>query len=143
LKCALVKFIGKGDSTSDLVGEKLNAAHVQLVLARELSKHNLTPHHVALVAQKCGAPHYVLEIVDNSHRADRSQYDSLCHGIDEALRSNPGYRYARQIGQLHSVEVKVLTEEEYEKLQAKTVEAATNSGIRHGDLKPAPLRIEA
>ena len=48
-QCPLLRFLGKGDATSDLVGEKLAEPHVRAVLDRLFAAQSLQPPFALLV----------------------------------------------------------------------------------------------
>jgi hypothetical protein len=65
---------------------------------------------------------------------------NLCKSIDAQLRSNPGYDYARDLGQLGKVKIVNITQEEANNIDAQRTKELLLSGIRHGDVKPSVLR---
>jgi len=135
----LLRFQGKCDDTTDLVGEKLNAAHVQSVLEREFVAHQLTPTYFELFPQDANQPHYVLRIADRQLSNDKQLQLNLCESINAHLGSNPGYRYARDLGQLSCLQMIVITQEEAQKIDALRTARLLSSGIRHGNVKPSVL----
>src|SRR6185295_10783069 len=48
-ECPLIRFVGRSDRTSDMVGEKLNDAHVQRSVNAALAKHEMQPLFAMLV----------------------------------------------------------------------------------------------
>src|SRR5262249_52497396 len=83
----LLEFIGR-DIASDLVGEKLSEPFVSDALT-------LINGAACLAPRPAARPHYVLLI-------DTSDHNAACGAaaiIEQRLRSNPQYDYARKIGQ--------------------------------------------
>ena len=137
----LLRFLGKCDATTDLVGEKLSAAHVQTVLSSVFAEHLLSPTYCQLVAQKEDKPYYLLRIVDPSIAVGSQKQNVLCRSIDTKLRSNPGYRYARDLNQLGHLQMAILDQAEADTLHQKQTLELVQSGTRLGDIKPAILAM--
>jgi len=90
----LLEFIGRGDLASDLCGEKLTEDFVAKALATlRLQFAMLSP------AQQ--DRRYVL-LLDAREVADESRL-AAARRVDQALKANPQYLHARQIGQLGAV----------------------------------------
>jgi len=135
----LLKFLGKCDSTSDLVGEKLNAAHVQTALNTAFEKHAISPTFYDLVAEKGDRPCYVLRVVDKVLANDKKKQEGLCSYIDNQLKGNPGYRYARDLGQLGCLRLSSLEQDEADDLNSERCSSLLQSGIAYGNIKPQVL----
>ncbi len=135
----LLRFLGKCDATTDLVGEKLNAAHVQAALSSAFEEYLVSPNYCQLVAQKEDRPYYLLRIVAPSIAEDTQTQQALCRFIDAKLRSNPGYRYARDLNQLGHLQMAVLNQAEADTLHQKQTLELVQSGTRLGDIKPVIL----
>jgi len=115
-----LRFLGRGEKTSDLCGEKLSEVFVLEALA------GLVPGAWMLAADTAGrVPRYVL-LCDEAVEAP---------GLDAALRANVHYDYAREIGQLGAlcvVAVRHLEEAWGRHVQSRRV-------ARLGDIKPPVL----
>jgi hypothetical protein len=117
----LLRFAGKMDRTSDLVGEKLNARFVEKALAdRGLSFGMLVPVTTA--------PHYVLYFdgpVDP---------EALVREVEARLRETHHYRYAQDLGQLGPLVARRIRNgfERYH-------DALAARGMKSGDIKPTAL----
>ena len=61
-QCPLLRFAGKGDATSDLVGEKLAEPHVRAVLDRLIATQGLQPRFAVVVPIVDRPAHYRLYI---------------------------------------------------------------------------------
>jgi hypothetical protein len=106
--CPLLRFMGKADRTSDLVGEKLGEPHVRAVLDRVFAAHGLTPRFALLVPVEGRPACYCLYV----QAPGRSMYPhTLSTALQAGLEENPHYAYAVRLGQLGPVEVQFLDPE--------------------------------
>ena len=85
----ILRFIGRNDLSSDLVGEKLTEAFVAQCLEG-------IPGFRLLAPMADPQPHYTL-ITDGSNL---SRSASTLERIEQCLQTNPQYAYARKLGQL-------------------------------------------
>ncbi len=88
-----LEFLGRAGIVSDLCGEKLTEAFVTNALSCFLSQYG----HFTLTPNTSPFPHYVAVIEQIDIPAN------LPDQIDQALRHNPQYDYARNLGQLGNV----------------------------------------
>jgi hypothetical protein len=118
-----VKFVGRGDTFSDLCGEKLSESFVQSVFDEYLPDDSFF-----LLAPKWGQPpgYYLY------HQCAGGS--ALATRIEEALRKSFHYNYCRQLGQLGSVEARYCPD-----LVERYNSACVASGQRSGDIKPRAL----
>lgn len=100
-QCPLLRFIGKSDSVSDLVGEKLSEPHVRAVLQRWFGIHGPSPTFALLVPVEGRPPRYRLYL-------QPATVKGLAEALEAGLCENPHYAYARRLGQLAAAEVTVL-----------------------------------
>lgn len=119
----LLRFEGRLDRTADLQGEKLEAAFVEAELRRCLEQ---LPARFAFVAPELLAPPRYLLFVEGC--ADAS---ALARLLEQRLRAQPHYAYARDLGQLAAVEPRVVSGGERAR-----VHALQSMGMRLGDIKP-------
>lgn len=117
----MLRFLGRADNVSDLVGEKLDESFVTASLA------GLTGF-ATLVAIGGAAPRYVA-VVD-----EHENVSALARVIDKRLCANPQYAYARQLGQLAPVRAMFVAGAE-----RKYFEWQVRQGRRFGDVKPPAL----
>lgn len=118
----ILRFAGRADKVSDLVGEKLNEAFVASCLD------GLGAEGFAMLAPRLEpAPHYVI-YTDRDHPA-------LAAGLDAALRASFHYDYARRLGQLGPVRQVVVGQDAADRYLATCVAR----GQRLGDIKPTAL----
>jgi hypothetical protein len=124
----MLEFVGRGGLVSDLCGEKLSEDFVLRNLPGAYGFAMLAP---SLTAR----PHYVLFL--DAARIDEELAAGLASRLDESLRENPQYGYARHLGQLGQVRARRV---------ARPIEAYTSfavaQGHRLGDIKPPALRPE-
>ncbi|BBO32238.1 GH3 auxin-responsive promoter family protein [Lacipirellula parvula] len=135
----LLRFVGKTDATSDLVGEKLNAAHVESVLQSLFCEFNLAPRFAQLAADEANA-NYVLRLFEPALSARSSIADQLCESLDRGLSANSAYRYARSLAQLRAPTVEWLNEREVDAVIADDLSRRAAAGQRLGDIKTTSLR---
>jgi hypothetical protein len=133
-QCPLLRFLGKADRISDLVGEKLAEPHVRAVLERLFAAQGLCPGF-ALLAPVEGRPaRYRLFIQD----APLPSLTALATGLEAGLRENPYYGHAVALGQLAPAEVAVLDPSGEPAWQVYE-RCCVARGQRAGNIKPAAL----
>jgi hypothetical protein len=121
---------GRIDQVSDLCGEKLNPRLVAAAL--EGAERTVgVPVAFALVAPVPGTPpHYCLYV----EAAERRALPAIGNLVERALAENPGYAYARRLGQLGPLRVVAVTDGAIRYLRARAA-----AGQRAGQIKPAQL----
>jgi hypothetical protein len=117
----ILAFVGRGGLVSDLVGEKLTEPFVAGCLNDVSGFRLLVPD-----AQRVG---YVLI-------TEKDVAISL-DDIEQRLRRNPQYAYARRLGQLQPLRLLRVA-----KPFERYTDAQIKRGVRLGDVKPAVLRNE-
>jgi GH3 auxin-responsive promoter len=122
----LLEFIGR-EVASDLVGEKLTEPFVSAALT-------LVSATACLASRATARPHYVL-LVDTSNR-DTARCAAAM--IEQRLRYNPQYDYARKIGQLDPVACEIV-----DHLLERYLQLGTRRGRRLADIKPPALITDA
>ncbi|HYT87664.1 MAG TPA: GH3 auxin-responsive promoter family protein, partial [Gemmataceae bacterium] len=134
-RCPLLRFLGKMDRVSDLVGEKLAEVHVRGVLERTLAARGWAVRFALLVPVLGRPSHYALYLQGPGLGADTA---ALAADIQAGLEENPHYRYAVGLGQLATVEVRLLRADgpaAWRVYEAVCLER----GQKLGDIKPAAL----
>lgn len=121
-----LSFLGRGNLTSDLVGEKLTESFVVQCL-------DGIPGFRMLIPALDPAPHYVLV----AEPTTAASCEELADRIEDRLRVNPQYTYARDIGQLGKLRVRFANAP----LQSY-IEHASPTQARLGDIKVPALRPE-
>lgn len=128
-----VRFLGRADAVSDLVGEKLSAAWVSTVLAR--ASQALTPDwrltFVMLAPALTTPPAYHLYMEST---APDSVLQELAHRLETLCCASYPYRYARQLGQLGAIQA-VRVEDAARRYERRCMAL----GQRAGDIKPLDL----
>ena len=118
-----LEFIGRAGIATDIVGEKLSEDFVTAAL-----------DHVGrascLAARATATPFYEL-LVDAEAGADLGPHAAR---IEERLRANPQYAYARELGQLGPVAPRAV-----ERLLDRYTEVQARRGCRLADIKPPVL----
>src|SRR5262245_25377070 len=129
-RCPLLRFLGKVDRISDLVGEKLAEVHVRSVLDRVFASRGWTAAFAPLIPVPGRPAFYALYV-----QGGIADVKSLAAELQAGLEENPHYCYAVGLGQLAPVEVRLLPDH----LAAWQVYEAVclERGQKLGDIKPA------
>jgi hypothetical protein len=135
----LLRFVGKTDSTSDLVGEKLKAAHVQSALDSAFAECGMQPSFAQLAAEAGAIPCYVLQLTVAGAEAEQIMQGDLTRAVERRLCENPAYAYARKLGQLSQLKIEFLSERDATARTNEYLATRLAAGQRLGDIKPAPL----
>jgi hypothetical protein len=127
-----VRFVGRADATSDLVGEKLAAAFVSRVLDDSRPR---GARFAMLAPTRHGGLHYRLYV-------EAAVGDDALLGwardVDARLAEGHPYRYARALGQLGPVDVMCVVDG-----AARYERGCVRRGQRAGDIKPTPLHLRS
>ncbi len=133
-ECPLIRFVGKHEYVSDWVGEKLHEAHVAAVLRDAFARvpPAFRPAFAMLACDReLSPPAYVLYV---DGEAVDATLTVAAAAVEEGLRRNFQYDYARFLGQLGRVQIFRAKE------AARTyMSAALSTGQRAGDIKPLAL----
>jgi len=129
-----VRFIGRANGTSDLVGEKLDEVHVRTVLERVFAECGVEVSFAIMVPVAGPTPQYRLYL----QGPGALPLAHLCERVQCGLEENPYYRHAVQMGQLAPLGICLLdpkgpTGGEY------LERAALARGQKIGDVKPRAL----
>jgi hypothetical protein len=119
-----LEFIGRAGVATDIVGEKLTEGFVADVLSRVGAQACLAPRATA-------TPFYELLV-----EAPRDNVRLLAASVEQRLRENPQYAYARTIGQLGPVVPRAV-----ERLLDRYLAFEADRGRRLADIKP-PILID-
>jgi hypothetical protein len=128
-----VRFVGRGDQVVDQVGEKLHEAFVVTALAAAMpaalpGARAAGPSFAMLAPDAAaGRPGYTLYV-------DRAPAPGALARLEQALRDNPHYAYARDLGQLGPLRLFVIEDNAH----AAYLEHRARSRTL-GDIKPAAL----
>ncbi len=128
-----LRFMGRADAVSDLVGEKLAATRVTTVLDAALpSLFGGTRPRFAMLAPEWETPPAYRLFLETD--APDERLAEAAEAIERALREGFHYRYARELGQLGPVRA-VRVAEGARRYEARCIAL----GQRAGDIKPADL----
>jgi hypothetical protein len=108
-RCPLLRFVGKEDRISDLVGEKLAEPHVREVLDRAAAARGLSLAFVLLAPQDGRPPGYVLYVQGLEVAPGDPRLAAFVADVEAGLEGNPHYRHAVGLGQLRPLTVAVLS----------------------------------
>jgi GH3 auxin-responsive promoter len=120
-----LQFIGRAGVATDIVGEKLTEELVAEALKRADVQAFLAPRATE-------RPYYELLLEAPPHESHRD----LAASVEQSLRVNPQYAYARALGQLGPVMPRAV-----ERLLDRYMQAEAGRGRRLADIKP-PLLID-
>ena len=127
-----LRFVGRVDEVSDLVGEKLSSTRVNQVLVQAVHKIlRQQPRFLLLAPELSTPPHYRLFIDAEINAPDLR---SLCHVVETLLCEGYHYLYARDLGQLGPVQT-VRVRDGVRHYETGCVQL----GQRAGDIKPTAL----
>ncbi|AMP04988.1 GH3 auxin-responsive promoter family protein [Collimonas pratensis] len=126
-----IEFVGRSGVTSDLVGEKLDEDSVASILSSILASSDSACLVPCVTAVR---PHYVLLVASGEH----CNSEELRCAVERALEGSFHYAHARRLEQLGPLRIRVLTGSSA-KLADALQQAAEQSGIRAGDVKPRVL----
>jgi hypothetical protein len=136
-QCPLIRFIGRGDRTSDLVGEKLSESFVASAIQYTLEKLGISATFTMLVPRSDRAG-YRLLIECEPMAKESTDEGQIAATLDRFLAKNPYYKHALQLGQLAQLAVTV--NDSNTGVYWRQYEAHCLSvGMRRGDIKPTAL----
>jgi hypothetical protein len=131
-----LRFLGRADAVSDLVGEKLSAGQVGRALDQALGNWEHPRPAFAMLAPEWSAPPAYHLFVE-SEAGDVALQD-LAATIEAGLATSDSYRYARELGQLGRVCCVRVHGGGAQAYEARCVAL----GQRAGDVKPVDLHLQ-
>lgn len=137
-QCPLIRFVGRTDRVSDLVGEKLHEHHVQEVLQRVFEKYRLVPRFAMMVPLSGAESGYRLYIQEDQVEHWKAMCHALARDIESGLCENPYYCHAIQLGQLRPLVVRIL-ETDFEEVWQTYERTCLARGRKPGEIKPSVL----
>lgn len=135
-QCPLLRFVGRADRVSDLVGEKLDETHVRDVVDQVLRECGLSPSFSMMVPVDNGVRCYRLYLQGVTLSA--AQKRDLEARLEAGLNDNPYYHYAVQLGQLASLQVQLLPSNGDSAWSVYERECVAR-GQKLGDIKPTVM----
>ncbi len=110
-QCPLVRFVGRSNHTSDLVGEKLHETFVQNCINRLLDTFNLSATFAMLIPRSipntAHHPDHYYELLLEL-RSNNLNQEQLAAVLDQELQQNFHYQVARGLSQLKSARINLL-----------------------------------
>ena len=137
-ECPLLRFLGKADCVSDLVGEKLGETHVRSVLDRVFRSIDAAPSFAMIVPVEGSPPRYRLYLECASLAQGCQGTEFLAGRLEEGLSENPYYRHAVSLGQLAPAEVR-LVDGAGDSIRSRYERRCLELGQKLGDMKPLTL----
>lgn len=137
-QCPILRFVGRADRVSDLVGEKLSELHLQDVLHRALVARGVVPQFSLVVPASGPKPCYRLYLQADDNEQLKAVTSLIADDVDTGLRENPYYRHAVDFGQLAALQVRVLDGERGKGWRVYE-SVCLSRGLKAGDIKPAVL----
>jgi hypothetical protein len=134
----LLRFLGKADCVSDLVGEKLAEPFVRDALVGVFAEVGVTPRFALLVPVVDYPPGYRLYYQPRLTGFAAPAAAEIARRLESRLRLNPYYRGATGLGQLRPVEVACFARADIPGWQIYQ-EVKVRQGQKAGSLKPAAL----
>ncbi|MEO6755128.1 MAG: GH3 auxin-responsive promoter family protein [Chthoniobacteraceae bacterium] len=125
-----LRFIGRGNSASDLCGEKLTETFVTHAIEASCASLGCTPRFAMLAPERAADDHWSYTLF-----AEGDLPPELPARFDDELRANPHYALCRDLGQLGPLRCFQITSGAYETFCTVCLAA----GQRHGDIKPRAL----
>jgi hypothetical protein len=132
-KIPLLKFLYKRDYVSDIRGEKVSLQQVMVIVNQVKVLWTGIRFFMLSPVVKGNKAFYCCYIYPDD--AATMLPDQLCGLIDESLRKNFHYNYARQLGQLAKPQVFLLEKDPVEDI----INYLESTGMRRGDIKLLPL----
>ncbi len=137
-QCPLIRFVGKADGISDMVGEKLAEIHCREVIEHVLAQHQLHPAFIMMVPAFDVPRHYSLYLQDDSLIKNSALVEQIRQSVDSGLKKNPYYAQALSLGQLAPLAVCIFKPNAIHGYQLYE-QACLQRGIRLGNIKPVMM----
>ena len=136
--CPLLRFLGKSDRTSDLVGEKLSEPHVRSAIERACTTLDVRLDFALLVPEAGQPPRYRLYAQRRGLLPTDEVLGRPAEALQGNLQENPHYRYAVNLGQLAPRQIHWLGENAADGY-ATYQRAGVARGQSLGNIKPTAL----
>ncbi len=138
-QCPRIRFCGRDNRTSDLVGEKLTDVFVGRAIARTMQLLRLQPTFAMLTPDSSLSGYRLLLDLPS---ADKRQINpvAIAAAVEVQLSENPWYKHARSINQLGPLDIAISEPaNRWCDVYSTRCEAI---GIRRGDIKPSALSVQ-
>lgn len=126
-----LKFMGRGNRFSDMVGEKLSEYQVVEMIQRLRRTMHLENLKVLIYADSHAGTAFYCALVDGENIWSET-IPSMEYLMDSEIRKNPYYDQARNLGQLGAIKVRLLNPGQYEAIMRQI---QLGKGISDGDFK--------
>ena len=133
-RCPCIRFLGRGDYVSDLVGEKLHEHFVRAAVTEVISQLGLKVCFALVSPLASSPPRYQL-FLQTERNLERESVSQMEDSLEVLLKKNPHYRIAVEARQLQPVSVKLLRSSGWRVYEDTWV----RRGRRLGDIKPLAL----
>jgi len=131
------EFIGKSGKISDYFGEKLTEGFVASEIKSVLEKYKLTPK-IIFIAPVNRENFYYMAYIEPEKDEKTELYSGAVNEIEEGLRKNFHYNYARELGQIGKLKFfKIDSDGISDYLRVKK-----DGGMKLGDIKPSFLETK-
>jgi hypothetical protein len=134
----LIRFLGKNDSISDLVGEKINAFHVQKIIDNTIKKFNIKPDFIMLAPEKSNT-NFGYTLYFENKDINNNQLEQICKYIEEQLCKNMHYDYCLKLGQLKPLRLYRIQSKQKTAAVTYIERISEHTGAKLGDIKPKVL----
>lgn len=105
--CPLIRFVGRAEATSDMVGEKLHENQVRLAIDDVLMQEGVRLGVRVLVPRRKPTPWYSL-VLSRDVELPEARRAGVAARLDKLLRENPQYDLARRLNQLAEIQVDIV-----------------------------------
>ena len=130
----ILEFLGR-DKASDLVGEKLNDAHVSKVIQNALNHYKIECNFVMLAPQQEDTGAYYVLFIESKNSLDPEILSKITQLIDQGLKENFHYKYACDLKQILPLRVFIVKEDAHKIY----INRCLSEGQKFGDIKHAYL----
>jgi len=135
--CPAIRFMGRGQKTSDLVGEKLHDSHVREVIRCLLVKHSIAATFAMMVPDDTKPISYCLLLECTNPPIVDCVLSEMADDLERELQDNPYYRQAVEMGQLNRATVRLI--QSPKPASAIYQRECARRGQRLGNIKPLSI----
>lgn len=138
-QCPVITFVGKSDKIVDLCGEKLNEQFVSTLLEEIFAKYKIRPEFFMIAPcqdkeRKCYYYSLFLKLSESA-TVGINALQEMNSDAEFSLRKNFHYDYCRELGQLQSLRIFLISPEC--QATSKYLHYRNQDGQRLGSIKPA------
>ena len=133
-QCPCIRFLGRGNDVSDLVGEKLHESFVRDVVSEVFDQFGISVRFALVSPVKCSPPRYQL-FLQADPLLEPGRVAQIEERLEQLLHRNPHYRIAVDARQLQPIGVTLLRGDGWRIYE----DAWIRRGQKLGDIKPVAL----